>query len=100
MEGKMKQEPKGLIYTILAGNQPLVALAANGREASELCNEEWFRKELAALKFKGEPLYDSGAKLRARPAVENELVRYQEFSDKAQASEDILFVYLVDIDGP
>ena len=61
---------------------------------------KWFRKELSALKFKGEPLYESGARLRARPAVEDELVRYQEFSDKAQASGDILFVYLVDIYGP
>jgi hypothetical protein len=96
----MKQEPKRLIYTILAGNQPIVALAASGREAGELCKEEWFRKELAALKFNGEPLYESGTKLRARPAVENELIRYQEFSDKAHASEDIQFVYLVDIDDP
>ena len=96
----MKQEPKRLIYTILAGNQPIVALAASGREAGALCKEEWFRKELSTLKFKGEPLYESGARLRARPAVEDELVRYQEFSDKAQASDDILFVYLVDIDSP
>ena len=32
----MKHDPKGLIYTILAGDKPIVALAANGREAGEL----------------------------------------------------------------
>ena len=95
----MKHDPKGLIYTILAGDKPIVALAANGREASELCREEWFRKELSALKSKGEPLYGTGVRLRARPAVDNELVRYQELSDKAKASDEVLFVYLVDIDG-
>ena len=95
----MKHDPKGLIYTILAGDKPIVALAANGREAGELCREEWFRKELSALKSKGEPLYGTGVRLRARPAVDNELVRYQELSDKAKASDEVLFVYLVDIDG-
>ena len=95
----MKHDPKGLIYTILAGDKPIVALAANGREAGERCREEWFRKELSALKSKGEPLYGTGVRLRARPAVDNELVRYQELSDKAKASDEVLFVYLVDIDG-
>jgi hypothetical protein len=95
----MKHDPKGLIYTILAGDKPIVALAANGREAGELCKEKWFREELSALKSKGEPLYGTGVRLRARPAVDNELVRYQELSDKAKASDEVLFVYLVDIDG-
>jgi hypothetical protein len=94
----MKQEPKGLVYTILAGEKPIVALEASGREAGELCKEEWFRDELSALKSNGEPLYGAGIKLRARPAVENELVRYQEQADKAAASDEILFVYLVDLD--
>jgi hypothetical protein len=95
---KMKHDAKGLIYTILAGDKPIAALAANGREASELCKEKWFREELSALKSKGEPLYGTGVRLRARPAVESELVRYQELSDKAKASDEVLFVYLVDID--
>jgi hypothetical protein len=94
----MKQEPKGLIYTILAGDKPIVALEANGREAGELCKEEWFRAELSALKSKGEPLYGPGIKLRARPAVEEELVKYEEASKNAQGADEILFVYLVDLD--
>jgi hypothetical protein len=51
------------------------------------------------LKSKGEPIYGSGVRLRARPAVDNELVRYQELSGEADASADIHFVYLLDIDA-
>ena len=94
----MNREPKALIYTILAGDRPIVALEASGREAGELCKEEWFRDELSALKSNGEPLYGTGTKLRARPAVEQELVKYDEASKKAQGTDEILFVYLVDID--
>jgi hypothetical protein len=38
--------PLGLIYTILVDGRPVVALEATGREAVELCREEWFRTEL------------------------------------------------------
>ncbi|WFU14386.1 hypothetical protein [Bradyrhizobium sp. CB3481] len=94
----MKPQPTGVIYTILADDKPIVALAASGREAGDLCKEEWFRAELSALKSNGEALYGTGVRLRARPAVENELVMYQEQSDKAAASDEILFVYLVELD--
>lgn len=94
----MNQEPKELIYAILADNKPVVALAANGREAGELCKEEWFREELSALKSKGEPLYGAGIKLRARPAVAEELVKYEEASKNAQVTDEIQFVYLVELD--
>jgi hypothetical protein len=94
----MKHEPRGLIYTILAGDKPIVALEVRRREAGELCKEEWFRAELSALKSKGEPLFVAGIKLRARPAVEEELVKYEEASKNAQDTDEILFVYLVELD--
>ena len=65
----MKQEPKGLAYTILADTKPIVAIEAGGREAGELCKEAWFRSELCALKSKGDPLCGVRTKLRARPAI-------------------------------
>jgi hypothetical protein len=98
-QDQMKKAPNGLIYTILAGETPIIALEATGREAGELCKEKWFRDELSTLKSKGEPLYGMGVQLRARPAIENELIRYQDMSDRTEAFDDILFVYLVDIDG-
>jgi hypothetical protein len=95
----MKQEPKGLIYTITVGNQPIVALEASGREAGQLCKEEWFKSELAALKSDGEPVCGSALRLRARPATEEERGKYREGYKSAQAS-DLTLVYLIQLDDP
>ena len=78
--------------------QPIVAIEATGTEARELCKEDWFREELSLMKWKGEPLYNLGIQLRARPATEEEWVRYDEASREAGKSEEILFVYLIDLD--
>jgi len=94
----MKPKPQALIYTILADDQPVVAIEATGTEARELCKEDWFREELSLMKWKGEPLYNLGIQLRARPATEEEWVRYDEASREAGKSEEILFVYLIDLD--
>jgi hypothetical protein len=67
--GNMKTKPQTLIYTILADDQPIVAIEATGTEARELCKEDWFREELSLMKWKGEPLYNLGIQLRARPAT-------------------------------
>jgi hypothetical protein len=73
----MKRAPKGLIYTILADGKPIIALEASGREAAELCKEEWFRAELSALNSNGEPICGTGSKLQARPAIEEEIASYR-----------------------
>jgi hypothetical protein len=39
----MKRAPKGLIYTILAGDKPVVALEANGREAASFVRKIGFK---------------------------------------------------------
>ena len=72
----MKREHQALVYTILAADQPIAAIEATRTEARELCKEEWFLEELSLLKSKGEPVYRPGIKLRARPATEDEWVRY------------------------
>jgi hypothetical protein len=94
----MKYKPQALVYTILAAEQPVVAIEAMRTEARELCKEEWFLEELSLLKWKGQPLYKPGMQLRARPATEDEWLRYDEASKQAGGSEDILFVYLVDLE--
>jgi hypothetical protein len=68
-EGEMKPTSGALIYTILVDGKPVVALEARGREAAELCREEWFRSDLCALSSNGEPLCGIGSKLQARPAL-------------------------------
>ena len=98
-ERKMKRSPPGLIYTILVDGNPVVALEANAREAAELCREEWFRADLSTLSSDGKPLCGLGSKLQARPATEDERSEYAEGSKEADASDDILFVYLVHLDG-
>ena len=94
----MKRALRGLIYTILIEDKAMVALQARGSEARELCKEEWFREELARLKSNGEPLYRPGLRIRARPAIEEEWVRYDKACSAAEDTEDILFVYLVELD--
>ena len=94
----MKREPQGLIYTILIEDKAMVALQARGAEARELCKEEWFRDELSRLKSNGEPLYRPGLRVRARPATEDEWIRYDKACSAADSAEEILFVYLVDLD--
>jgi hypothetical protein len=99
-EGKMMPPPLGLIFTVEVNGKPAVVFEARQlREAAELCNEEWFRADLTTLISNGEPICGIGSKLRARIANEAERVRYQEGSQATEASDDILLVYLVEIDG-
>ena len=71
--------PLGLIFTIEVDGKPTVSFEARQlREASELCQEAWFRSDLNALTSNGEPVCRIGAKLRARIANESERARYRD----------------------
>lgn len=94
----MKREPQALIYTILIEDKPIVAIEARRSEARELCKEEWFLEELSVLKMNGEPLYRPGLRIRARPATEEEWVRYDKACSADDDTEDMVFVYLVELD--
>jgi len=93
----MKRAPKGLVYTILVDGKPIVTLEAS-REAAELCKEECFRAELSALNSNGEPICGTG-KPQARTAIKEEIAKYRQGSKEAEDSDDLLFVYLIDLDG-
>ncbi len=91
--------PLGLIFTIEVDGRPTVSFEARQlREASELCQEEWFRSDLNALTSNGEPVCRIGAKLKARIANESERAKYREASQEVEASDDIVMVYLVELD--
>ena len=94
----MKLKPQAIIYTILADDKPVAALEASGTEARELLKERWFVQELSALKVGGEPIYKTGTRLRARPATEDEWAIYDQECKTAEHGEEVLFVYLVDLD--
>jgi hypothetical protein len=70
-----------------------------GPEARELLSERWFLHELSALKVDGEPIYKAGTRLRARPATEDEWAIYDQECKTAEDADEVLFVYLVDLDS-
>ena len=94
----MKPKPQTLIYAILADDKPIAAIEASGPEARELLKEQWFLQELSALKVDGEPIYKAGTRLRARPATEEEWAIYDQECKAAEDADEIVFVYLVDLD--
>ena len=93
----MKHEPT-LIYSILIEDKAVIALEAGGSEARELCKKEWFLGDLSRLRSNGEPLFRPGLRIRARPATEEEWVKYDKACSAADDAHDILFVCLVDLD--
>ena len=95
----MKPKSQVLIYTILADDKPVAALEASGPEAREILSEQWFLRELSTLKVGGDPIYKAETRLRARPPTEDEWAIYDHECNTADDADDILFVYLVDLDS-
>jgi hypothetical protein len=90
----------GLIFTIDIDGKPIVVFEAKQlREAAQLCTEEWLRADLNELTSNGVPLCGIGSKISARMASESERATYQEAAVEATASDDIVFAYLLEIDG-
>jgi hypothetical protein len=54
---------------------------------------------LSTLKVDGEPIYKAETRLRARPATEDEWAIYDQECKTAEDADEILFVYLVDLDS-
>jgi hypothetical protein len=91
----------GLVFTIEVDGRPTVAFEAMQlREASELCQEQWLRDDLCALRSNGAPLCGISSKLKARVAKVSERELYREAADVTTPSDDIVLVYLVDLDAP
>ena len=88
-----------LIYTIVVNGNPTLTFAGHAREAAELCKEAWFRSELTALTSNGAPLCLPISTLTSRIANEIEMAFYREAANQAEASDEILFAYLVELDG-
>jgi hypothetical protein len=91
--------PLRFIFTIEVDGKPTVAFEAkNYREASELSKEDWFRSDLSALTSNGSPLCNATATLTVRRADPSEKQMYVDGNSVVQASEDLVLVYLVDLD--
>jgi hypothetical protein len=88
------------VFTIDIDDRPTVTFGVqNLREARELCHEHWLKEDLSEARSGGIPLWDGKAKLKARPARPDETVLFAEAKKNDQSSEDIVFVYLVELDG-
>jgi hypothetical protein len=89
------------VFAMDIDGKPTFAFEAkNLREASELCKEVWLRADLSALTSNGIPLCTAVAKMTVRRATESEMQVYRDADREAQASDDLLLAYLVELDGP
>jgi hypothetical protein len=99
-EEEMIADPLPSIFTIEIGDTPALAFEAqNFREARQLCHEQWLKDDLAEAKVDRLPLWDGKAKLRARPALPNEIALFDEAKNNGGPSDGMMLVYLVELDG-
>lgn len=88
------------IFTIEIDSKPTVAFkASNLREAFELCREDWLRADLTVLNSYRVPLCNPKSKLRARIATDLEIAAFRDGAAVVPPSDDILLVYLVELDS-
>lgn len=90
---------QALIYTVEVDGKPILAFDGHAREAAELCREAWFRSDLNELSSNGDPLCLPGSTIKTRIANEDEMAAYREAAKEAKAPDEILFAYLVELDG-
>jgi hypothetical protein len=96
----MMSSPLGIVFAMEIDGRPTLAFAAkNTREASELCKEDWLRADLSVLTSNGIPLCTAAAKLTVRRATVSETQVYRDADREAQAADDLLLAYLVELDG-
>jgi hypothetical protein len=88
------------VFTIDIADTPTVIFEAqNLREARELCHEQWLKDDLTEAKSGGVPLWDGNARLRARSAQPDESALFAEAKSKADCSDGLMLIYLVELDG-
>jgi hypothetical protein len=79
---------------------PILSFEARStREAQQLCKEAWLRMDMNSLKSNGVLLCDDTAKFSVRPATAEEAAVFQNGSAESKPSDDMLLVYLVELDG-
>lgn len=88
------------IYTIEIGEKPILSfMAANIRQAQELCREQWLRDDLTEATSNGVSIWDGKSRMRARLATEKEALQVATLSQSAEPSDGLLLVYHVELDS-
>lgn len=78
-----------------------LTLEANSvREAQGLCKEAWLRDDLDELMSDGVQVCKPAARLSTRSANAEEAAAFTDIAGIAEPSDDLLLVYLIELDGP
>jgi hypothetical protein len=88
------------IFTIEVDGKPTLAFEAKRySEAEAICGDEELRAKLSLLKSGGVPICGDNA-LDVRLAHPDEAAFYRQAVGTSQSIDDLLLVYLVELDGP
>jgi hypothetical protein len=89
------------VFTLeVDGRATLTFEAGSAREAQGLCKEVWLRDDLDELMSDGVQVYTPAARLSTRPANAEETVVFTNIAGIAEPSDELLLVYLIELDGP
>ena len=87
------------VFTIEVDSRPPLAFeASRTREAQEICKGAWLRDDLIVLSSGGVPICSDQSKLSVRPATDDEVVIYEQASEVAKPSDDMVLAYLIELD--
>jgi hypothetical protein len=88
------------IFTIeVDGKATLAFEAKRYSDAEAICGDEGLRTKLSLLKSDGVPICGDNALLNVRLARPDEAAIYKQAVGASQATDDLMLVYLVEVDG-
>jgi hypothetical protein len=88
------------VFTLEVDGKPTVSFEVRNQiEARELCREQWFRTDLCLLTSNGLPLCSTESKLVVRLATAEQNAAFRQAEGAAKPTDDMLLVYLVELDG-
>ena len=100
-EGQMNHRLSLSILTIeVDGKLTLAFEAKRHSEAEAICGDEGLRAKLSLLKSGDVPLCGDNAILDVRLAHPDEAALYRQAASASQSTDDLMLVYLVELDGP
>jgi riboflavin biosynthesis pyrimidine reductase len=89
------------IFTIEVDGKPTLAFEAKRySEAEAICGDEELRAKLSLLKSGNVTICGDNALLDVRLARSDEAAFYRHAADASQSNDDLLLVYLVELDEP
>ncbi len=88
------------IFAVEVDGRPTVAFEAKRySEAEAISGDKGLRAKLSSLKSGGFPLCGDNAVLDVRLARPEEAALYRQVADASQSTDDLMLVYLVELDG-